>query len=150
MTALSGEGVHADLISKNLGMITSADSQQLEANKSYATSGAIMYDALYIPGGKGAVDLLMTHKEAKDFVGDAFVHAKPIGAANEGVDLLESSDVQRITLATPESQAQVFTDMGIVTIRNAADLSSFHQEFTHAIAQHRHWMRENQDGKMSG
>ncbi|MCK0472309.1 catalase [Halalkalibacter sp. APA_J-10(15)] len=150
MTGLSAAGVHADLISKNLGMITSVESQKLEANKSYATSGAIMYDALYIPGGKGSIDLLMTHKEAKDFINDAFVHAKPIGATNEGVDLLGSSEAQRTLLADLESGAQIFTDMGIVTVRNETDLSAFQQEFINAIALHRHWLRENQDGKMSG
>ncbi|MBM4763629.1 catalase [Bacillus sp. B15-48] len=150
MTALAGSGVHADIISKNLGMISSAEGQQLEATKSYATSGSIMYDALYIPGGKNSVDTLTMHKEAKDFLSDAFIHAKAIGATNEGVDLLTSSDVQRISTAGPETKGQLFSDLGIVTIRNTADLNSFTQEFIHSIAQHRHWMRQNQDGKMSG
>lgn len=149
-TALSGAGIHADIISMNLGMITSAEGQQLEANKSYANSGSIMYDALYIAGGKQSVDTLMLHKDAKDFVNDAFVHAKAIGATNEAVDLLMSSDVQRISLAGVETQGQLFYDLGIVTIRNIADLTAFNQEFINALAQHRHWMRQNQDEKMSG
>ncbi|MFC0472178.1 catalase [Halalkalibacter kiskunsagensis] len=150
MTALSGAGIHADIISMNLGMITSAEGQQLEANKSYANSGSIMYDALYIAGGKQSVDSLLMHKDAKDFINDSFVHAKPIGATNEAVDLLMSSDVQRIALAGVDTQGQVFYDLGIVTVRNTSDLTAFTQEFINALAEHRHWMRQNQDGKMSG
>ncbi|WP_025026506.1 catalase [Caldalkalibacillus mannanilyticus] len=150
MTALAGQGVHTDIISMNLGMITSAEGEQLEATKSYATSGAIMYDALYIPGGKSCVEKLMRHKEAKDFVSEAFIHAKAIGATNEAVDLLLSPDIQGISTAGTDSQGQVTSDLGIVTIRNTTDLKAFSQEFIQAIAQHRHWLRQNQDGKMSG
>ncbi|WP_332634352.1 catalase [Halalkalibacter flavus] len=150
MTALSGAGIHAETISMNLGMITSAEGQQLEAIKSYANSHSVMYDALYIAGGKQSVESLMTHKDAKDFINDAFVHAKPIGATNEAVDLLMSTDVQRISIAGVETQGQVFYDLGIVTVRNTSDLTAFSLEFINALAAHRHWMRQNQDGKMSG
>jgi catalase len=150
MTALSGAGIHADIISMNLGMITSAEGQQLEANKSYANSGSIMYDALYLAGGKQSVDCLMMHKDAKDFINDAFVHAKPIGATNESVDLLMSTDIQRIAIAGVDTQGQVFYDLGIVTVRNTSDLTAFNLEFINALAAHRHWMRQNQDGKLSG
>ncbi|WP_332696362.1 catalase [Halalkalibacter lacteus] len=150
ITALKGAGIHADIISKNLGMITSADGQQLEVNKSYATSGAIMYDALYVAGGEQSLANLMMYKEAKDFVSEAFVHAKAIGATNEGIDFLTFAEVKNVIIARPETQAQVFTDMGIVTIRNATDLSAFTEEFIHAISQHRHWLREDQDGKLTG
>jgi catalase len=53
------------------------------------------------------------------------------------------SDAQRVLLADIESQAQIYTDMGVVTTRNATDLNTFQQDFINAIAQHRHWMREN-------
>jgi catalase len=149
-TVLEGAGIHVDIISKNLGMISSIEGQQLEVNKSFATSGSIMYDALYIAGGQQSIANLMMYKETKDFVNDSFVHAKAIGATNEGIDLLTSSEVKNVITAGPETQAQVFTDMGIVTIRNATDLSAFCQEFINAISLHRHWMRENQDGKMTG
>lgn len=149
-TALAAAGVHIDVISKQLGMISSMEGQQIEANKSYANSGAVMCDALFVPGGKQSVDSLRMHKDAKDFISEAFVHAKAIGATNEGVDLLLATDIQQITMAGVESNGEVFADYGIVTIRNAQDLNSFNQAFINAVAQHRHWMRQNQDGKMSG
>ncbi|WP_339149073.1 MULTISPECIES: catalase [unclassified Sutcliffiella] len=148
--ALQTAGIHVDIISKNLGMIQSANNQEVEVNKNYATSGAIMYDAVYIAGGQQSVDNLMMHKEAKNFINDAFVHAKPIGATNEAVDLLAVTDIKNITLADKESKGAVSADMGIVTARNMNDLAGFTEAFVSAIAQHRHWMRESLDGKMSG
>ncbi len=150
MTALQTAGIHVDIVSKNLGMISSAEGQQLEANKNYATSAAVMYDALYVTSGQQCVNSLMMQKDAKTFVSDTFIHAKPIGATNEGIDLLTAAQVQGVTMAGADDQSKVFTDLGVVTIRNATDLTAFTQEFINAIGQHRHWMRENQDGKMSG
>ena len=44
-------------------------------------------------------------------------------------------------LAPLDSTAELFTDMGVVTIRNAADLGYFTSEFLKAIAEHRHLIR---------
>ncbi|WP_078379256.1 catalase [Sutcliffiella halmapala] len=149
-SALNAGGLHTDVISKNLGNITSADGQELEVNKNYATTSAIMYDAVYVAGGAQSISNLMKHKEAKDFINDAFAHAKTIGATNEGVDLLASTDMMNISLAGADTQNELHTDMGIVTIRKPKDFSAFSEAFINGIAQHRHWIRENQDGKMSG
>ncbi|WP_096190130.1 catalase [Evansella halocellulosilytica] len=150
INALEGANIHVDIVSKNLGMLTGDDGEQLEANKNYATSSEVMYDAVYVVGGQQSVTTLLTHKDAKNFISDAFLHAKPIGATNEGIDLLSEADVQGVAIADMESGSAVFTDMGVVTVRNASDFSAFAQEFIQAISQHRHWMRENIDGKMSG
>ncbi|SFA84290.1 catalase [Lentibacillus halodurans] len=149
-THLGSVGIHSDIISKNQGMVTSADGQQIEAVKSYAISSSAMYDALYIPGGKKSTDQLMMHKDAKTFVDDAFIHAKTIGAVNSGVDLLMTSDIKQITQADTNTEDKVVTDLGIITVKNTNDLSSFSHELIDNIAQHRHWARENIDGKMSG
>ncbi|QKY68801.1 catalase [Lentibacillus sp. CBA3610] len=149
-TELGSAGLQYDIISKHQGMITSADGKQIEANKSYAISNSVMYDAIYIPGGKQSTDQLMSHNDAKTFVNDAFVHAKTIGAANSAVDLLMISEIKQITLADKNTPNTVATDMGIVSIRDSRDLSAFSHEFITNIAQHRHWARENKDGKMSG
>lgn len=149
-TQLESAGLHADIISKNQGMITSAGGEQIEAVKSYATASSIMYDALYIPGGKQSTDQLMTHQDAKTFVIDAFTHAKTIGAANSAVDLLMTSDIKQVTFADTNTANKVVTDLGIVTIRETNDLNAFTQELIDNIAQHRHWARGNIDGKMSG
>ena len=142
--ALQGAGIHTEIVSKNLGMITSVDGQQLEAGKNYSTTASIMYDAVYVTGGRQNVDTLMTQGDSLHFVNEAFKHAKAVGATNEGVDLLAASQIQGVTMAGPETQAQLVSELGVVTIRNAADMGYFSEEFINAIAQHRHWARQAQ------
>ncbi|AKL95664.1 catalase-2 [Clostridium aceticum] len=143
MEALTAAGVHSEIISKNLGMLTSVDGQQLEVGKNYVTTGSIKYDALYIPGGQQSINTLVMQGEALHFINETFKHAKTIGATNEGIDLLMTSAIQGVAMAGADTQAQVITEMGVVTIRNATDMKDFAKEFIHAIAQHRHWIRQN-------
>lgn len=144
MEALKGAGVQGQIISKNLGMITSVDGRQLEVNKNYVSAGSIMYDAVYVTGGRQCVDTLLSQGDALHFVNEAFKHAKAIGATNEGVDLLGASAIRGVKLAGPQNVAELVTDMGVVTIRGAADMGYFGQKFIESIAMHRHWARQSQ------
>ncbi|ABR46738.1 Catalase [Alkaliphilus metalliredigens QYMF] len=143
MSAFNGAGVHTEIVSKNLGMLTSVDGQQLEVGKNYATTASIKYDAVYVPGGPQSINSLMMQGDALHFVNEAFKHAKAIGATNEGVDLLMASAIQGVNMAGGNTQDQLITEMGVVTVRNVTDTNQFSQEFTNAIAQHRHWSRQN-------
>lgn len=144
MSALQAAGVHSEIVSKNIGVITSVEGQQLEAKKNYHTTASVMWDAVYVTGGRASVDSLLNHGDAIHFANKAFKHAKAIGATNEGVDLLVVSNIKDIAFAKPEEQAVLVNELGVVTIRNAADMAYFSQEFINAIAQHRHWGRQNQ------
>lgn len=144
MEALKSAGVHSEIISKYQGMLTSVDGRQMEVNKSYVSAGSIMYDAVYVTGGRQSVDTLLTKGDALHFVNEAFKHAKAIGATNEGVDLLEISQIRGAALAGVETHAELVSELGVVSIRNAADMGYFSQKFIEAIAQHRHWIRQSQ------
>lgn len=144
MESLKNAGVHSEIISKNLGIITSVDGQQLEVGKNYATAGSIMYDAVYVTGGRQCVDSLIMQGDAIHFINEAFKHAKAIGATNEGIDLLTASQINGVAMAGTDTHAQLVTELGVVTIRNAADMGYFGQEFIKAIEQHRHWARQSQ------
>lgn len=73
---------------------------------------------------------------------------KTIGATNEGVDLLAACQLPGVALAGSETSAQLSSQLGVVTIRNAADMGNlnqqgyFSQALIDAIAQHRQWDRE--------
>jgi len=54
------------------------------ANKSFALVGSVLYDAVYVPGGKASIAELRRTGEAIPFIREAFRHAKPIGATGEG------------------------------------------------------------------
>jgi len=130
MQALKKAGVKCEIVSRNLGKITSADGQQLDVMRNYHTGSSVIYDAVYVTGGRQCVDTLLSQKESKHFVNEAFKHAKAIGATNEGIDLLAASEIGDAPFAA-----------GVVTIRNATDFNNFNQKFIEAIAQHRHWDR---------
>lgn len=144
MNMLRSAGVHPEIISMHLGIITSTDGQQLEVGKNYLTAASVMYDAVYIPGGQKNVNTLISQGDSLHFVNEAFKHAKAIGATNEGVDLLEASNIQGVSTAGKDTQGDLITELGVVTIRKEADMSAFTQEFIKAIAQHRHWARQTQ------
>ncbi|MHB1127880.1 MAG: catalase [Bacillota bacterium] len=143
MESLKRAGVQTEIVSKNLGMLTSIDGQQLEVNKNFVTTGSIMYDAVYVPGGRQSVDSLLKQGDALHFINEAFKHGKAIGATNEGVDLLATSQIQGVATAGPATQAQLIAELGVVTIRNAGDMGYFNENFVESIAQHRHWIRQN-------
>ncbi|WP_026478489.1 catalase [Alkaliphilus transvaalensis] len=142
MDALRGAGIHPEIISKNLGMITGDNGQQLEVGKNYLTTASIKYDAVYIPGGRQSADTLMMQGDTIHFVNEAFKHAKAIGGTNEGVDLLASSALQGVSLASSSNQGQLMSDLGVVTLGNSAYITNFIPEFINAIGQHRHWGRQ--------
>ncbi len=146
MDSLTGAGIHFEIISKNLGMITSVDGRQIEVNKTYLTTASIKYDAVYVTGGRQNVDILLGQGDSVHFINEAFKHAKAIGATNEGVDLLAASSIQGVALADPSTTAQLSSALGVVTIRNASDMNFFAQELIKGIAQHRHWGRQSQKG----
>ncbi|HZG74914.1 MAG TPA: hypothetical protein VEZ72_03565 [Paenibacillus sp.] len=65
---------------------------------------SILYDAVYIPGGRQSVDALMAQGDALHFVNEAFKHAKIVGASNEGVDLLAPSQIAGTPLAGADTK----------------------------------------------
>ncbi len=147
MDALHKKGVITEVVSKNLGMLKSADDQELEVNKNHLTTGSIKYDAVYIPGGKKHVENLMKQGYVIHFINEAFKHYKTIAAANEAVELLSGSQIDPMT-GLEQTSGEISNNLGIVTVKNATDMSSFSQEFIKAIAMHRHWDRMDKSGNM--
>lgn len=87
LDALKQEGITADIISQTLGYITSGTGQQLEAGGTFLTADSVLYDAVYAAGGPELKD----NKQAMAFIKEAYNHFKAIGAANEGIDLLQAA-----------------------------------------------------------
>jgi catalase len=139
MDALIKAGVVTEVVSKHQGTLTSTEGRELEVDKNHLTTGSIKYDAVYIPGGRESVDSLIKQGYVIHFVNEMFKHYKPVAVANEAVDFLE---VSMIGSAGPGSTNQeTSSELGVVSVRNSADLNSFSQEFIKAIAKHRHWDR---------
>jgi catalase len=140
--SLEQAGAHVEVISKNKGMLQGAGGQEVMVDKNFVTTGSIMYDAVYIPGGKSSVDMLKSQGEAVHFVNESFKHCKALAAFGEGVELLNRANLKGVQLATNHEQKNMFSDMGVVSARNGASMDAFASEFIQAISQHRHWERE--------
>jgi len=131
MEMLKKSGITAEIISKNLGMIKSGDGNELQVNHTLLTSSSVLYDALYVAGGKQSVDSLMQKKEAVSFVDEAYSHFKAVGTGKEAAEMLAAAGIAL------ESGAP-----GVVVFESDKEVTGDSQKFIDAIIQHRHWSRK--------
>lgn len=144
MQALEAGGAKAHIISKHQGMLKSSSGEELEVDKSFVTTASVLYDAVYIPGGKENIETLKIQGDAVHFVNEAFRHCKPLGATGQGVELLKAANLPDIQFAGQKSADKVISDKGVVTSMKG-DNSAFNDLFIAAIAKHRHWDREKKE-----
>jgi catalase len=139
--ALVSSGAHVEVIAPTLGEIRTAEGDTVTVDRSVLTTASVMYDAVFVPGGRESVESMEADGTFIHFLNEAFKHYKPIGASGEGVDLLLASDIQGIDLADPQSAPPLLCDQGVVTTRDVSDLDPFAQALIAAIMEHRHWDR---------
>lgn len=139
---LTEAGAHVDLISKNQGVLKKTDGEDevLRVDKSYVTTGSIMYDAVFVPDRMNGKEVQMYVGSAMQFIVEAFKHCKTIGAYGRGVDLLMAARLMNVGMAE-QGQDQILADQGVITTRGG-DMGEFASSFIQAMNQHRHWERE--------
>ncbi|MBP1971019.1 catalase [Virgibacillus natechei] len=120
---LQAKGIVYEVISEKQGVVTGENSVDMMVDHTFSTTDSVLYDALYIVGG--SVESKAFHKDTTYFLKEAFKHYKPIGATHDGKKWLE----ENIMLTSP----------GVVVNDNN---QKFVDQFTEAIAAHRHWNRE--------
>jgi catalase len=131
--ALMKEGALGEVVGPYLGALASAAGAPVEARKTFANSSSVLYDAVYVAGGKRSVDALLPLGDARYFVEEAYKHGKPIGAADEGVTLVLSTDLGRLfSQPTPA----VLAAEGVVT-GSSSNIQSLAAQLIDALAQHR-------------
>lgn len=141
--ALVFAGAHVDVIAATLGEIRTAEGDTVAVDRSLLTTASVMYDAVFVPGGREGVESMEADGMFIHFINEAFKHCKPIGASGEGVDLLLASDIRGIDLADPQSAPPLLSDQGVVSTRDVSDLDPFAQALIAAIMEHRHWDRRD-------
>lgn len=155
---LTARGARPTIISKTDGTLRASDDREIEVGKSHVTTHSVLWDAVFIPGGRESVQTMMGQGRVLGFLNEAFKHHKPIGATGEGIQLLEKAAWKGVELAG-EGRA-VVAERGVVTMRGPAtggsgtaksekgaektefDWDGFLERFAKAIARHRHWDRE--------
>lgn len=140
--ALKEQGASSKVVSMFRNNLKSEEGEELEVDKSHITTASIMYDAVFIPGGKGSIEKLKNQGDPIHFINEAFKHCKAIGAINEGVDLFDESSIKGVKIADENNKGNVMEDKGVVTARDTSDYSGLAKAFIQAIAKHRHWNRE--------
>jgi catalase len=123
---LESEGAVVKIIAPRLGTIHSLANKAIKVDESFLQATSVVYDAVFIPGGKKSIAALKAEQDAIHFLNEAYKHCKAIALTNEGVELLRTSYID------PDAK-----DAGII-IENSA----YGKAFIKAIAQHRFWERE--------
>jgi catalase len=141
MDLLKNAGVKAETVCSKQGMVTAEDNRQLEAVQTYRTASPVLYDAVFIPGGKKQKTGLEALLEVKQFLTDMFVHCKAIGAVSEAVELLGMIKPVNVVAQPAGFGDPLVNQQGVVTMHGTVDMNAFAMEFINAIAAHRHWSR---------
>lgn len=130
LEALEKAGAHPEIVSSHVGAVKSADGQEAEAVHSFLTSDPVIFDAVYVAGGKESVAQLKAGQKAVEFIKDAFKHFKTIGAATEGAEVLAEAGIP------------AGTEPGVTVARQLEDVQASSESFISALAEHRHWSRQ--------
>ena len=126
--ALSDEGAKLEIVATRLGAIKDSSGKTVTADHSFLTAVSVLFDAVYVPGGRQSVETLGGEPDAAHFVDEAFRHCKAIAATGEGADFVGDTFAGK----AKDDKAVILGDK---TNKIAGD-------FIKAIAQHRNWERE--------
>ena len=77
--ALDKEGASVKIVAPHLGTIKAIDGSEIKVDQSFLIAASVLFDAVYIPGGKNA-GFLNSNAEAIEFINEAYKHCKVIGA----------------------------------------------------------------------
>lgn len=135
--ALVAEGAVAHLVGPRVGKFVADDGGEIEANKSMENSPSVLFDALVLPDGEQAIEMLARDGHTMEYVKDQFRHCKTILAFGCGRSLLEKAGIM----------AGGKDDPGILLgdINEAEEAAS---QFVAAIALHRHPSRDSDPPKI--
>ena len=133
--ALKAHGAMCDLVGPHLGAVGG-----VEANKTFANTSSVLYDAVFVPGGQSAA-ALEAMGDARAFVTEAYKHAKAVAGVGEGVSLLRAALPDG---AKPGQDAPAADHLGVITQPNGANLGTSMEAFIAAVGR-RHWGRPSLD-----
>ncbi|WP_166364637.1 catalase HPII [Pseudomonas akapageensis] len=122
--ALEAESAHPKVLGPTSAPVKTADGKSLAVDASMEGSPSVTFDALWVPGGKAAINALSADGVAMHFLLEAYKHLKAIGVHADVKALLDTLHLK--------------TDAGLIV----GDDGKAHAAFITAIAKHRVWERE--------
>lgn len=129
-TALEKAGATAKIIAPHLGTIKTSEGNELAVEQSFLIAASVLFDAVYIPGGKNA-GFLNSYAEAIEFINEAYKHCKVIGA--DEFEILAKTHI--------DDKVDKNEEYGIIINSKTKD-KNFTKEFIDAMGNHRFWNRE--------
>jgi catalase len=114
-----------ELVAPRVGGVTLGDGKPVAAQQKVNGGPSVLYDAVVVLASTDGATLLSREATAKDFVSDAFAHAKFIGVTAAARPLLEKAGVGK-------------GDAGVLVLKTPADARTFVAE----CRKLRFWERE--------
>jgi catalase len=139
--ALNVEGAHAKIVAPRAGTVTAASGEELTVDFRLRTTGSVLFDALYVPGGKKSIAALSKEAPAALFVNEAYMHCKAIAATSDGVDFVSSS-LTKGGLPADLPEEVLSAENGVITGSKGKSAAT---AFIKAMSQHRIWNRVLKD-----
>ncbi|GBQ79453.1 catalase [Gluconacetobacter johannae DSM 13595] len=128
MKAAKDEGADVELVAPQVGGVRTSAGVRIPAGQKIKGGPSVLYDAvILLPSAEGAA-VLCEEATARDFVADAFAHAKFIGYGAAAVALMKRSGIRTQDM-----------DGGILPLAKAGDVASF----VAACRALRFWERES-------
>lgn len=135
--AIMAAGGVVHVIAPKLGEITASDNTKIPVEESFLTGASVLYDAVYVPGGKNSVATLEAEANAVHFLNEAFKHCKAVAADADAIQVLEATYF--FNKLPDEFSEKTVLEEGVILEKDASALA---EKFVKAIAQHRFWERE--------
>lgn len=140
--ALEAAGAVPKIIAPHNGEVVSADGKAMKVDFTFTSVGSVLFDAVYVAGGKKSTTTLAKLAPAVLFMNESYKHCKAIGAAAEGTDFVK----QCLTKAGLDIEGEVdicSDNNGVVLLDKISRASA--QKFLDAVAIHRTWDRLHKD-----
>ena len=137
--ALEGSGCFVKVIAPHMGKLKVSVGSVVDIDGTIAANPSVLFDALFVPGGKDSVQALQEHGAAVHHGLETYVHCKPIAATGDGVDFLAHVGL------IDQGAAAANLPLGVVISPIGAVTDDFAVEFIKNISQHRFFDRERID-----
>ena len=121
--ALEKESAICKIIAPHGGTIKCDEGMEHEVDAAIMTTESVLFDAIYIPGGKSSIKALKKETKYTKFVNEAFKHCKAMAADNEGEEFINTTFVFKYK-----------DDKAVLINQNP-------KSFIDAISKHRNWDR---------
>ena len=131
--ALLDAGATTKVVAAHLGTVGSSSGQQVPVDHTFQNMPSVMFDAVLVPGGAAAAQVLLKDGAASHFVLEAFKHCKALCLIGESAEIL-----RRAGLLPEDGTAPAGVVIGTNEPTARLQLA---QDFIAAIGKHRHWTR---------